>query len=92
MKEEKLKQHGMIKSVNRTRWKQSLLEKFPHLVEEKGARDRVFQMQLVTLFQMLFLLQNRKQVFYSQLHQSFERMFVAILLLAFKDHLQRIVR
>ena len=42
IKEEKLKQHGMIKSVNRTRWKQSLLKKFPVLVEKKGVRDRVF--------------------------------------------------
>jgi len=42
MMTEKLEQHGIQKTVNRTRIKESVLEHFPNLTEEKGIRDRVF--------------------------------------------------
>ena len=42
MMTERLEQHGIQKTVNRTRLKESILEYFPNLTEEKGIRDRVF--------------------------------------------------
>lgn len=42
MMTERLEQHGIQKTVNRTRLKERILEHFPSLTEEKGIRDRVF--------------------------------------------------
>lgn len=42
MMTERLEQHGIQKTVNRTRLKERVLEHFPDLTEEKGIRDRVF--------------------------------------------------
>lgn len=42
MMTERLEQHGIQKTVNRTRLKERVLEHFPSLKEEKGIRDRVF--------------------------------------------------
>ena len=39
---EKLKGHGITKTVNCTRLKKRVLDHFPDLTEEKGIRDRVF--------------------------------------------------
>eukprot|EP00745_Piridium_sociabile_P034702 TRINITY_DN5991_c0_g1_i12.p2 TRINITY_DN5991_c0_g1~~TRINITY_DN5991_c0_g1_i12.p2 ORF type:complete len:424 (-),score=75.51 TRINITY_DN5991_c0_g1_i12:2994-4265(-) len=42
MMTERLEQHGIQKTVNRTRLKETVLEHFPNWTEEKGIRDRVF--------------------------------------------------
>ena len=42
MMTERLEQHGIQKTVNRTRLKKTVLKHFPNLTEEKGTHDRVF--------------------------------------------------
>jgi len=42
MMTERLEQHGIQKTVNRTRLKETIREHFPNLTEEKGIRNRVF--------------------------------------------------
>lgn len=42
MMAEQLEQHGIKKTVNRTRLKHMILENFPNLTEEKGVRDKVY--------------------------------------------------
>ena len=39
---ERLELHGIQKAVDRTRLKETVLEHFPNLTEEKGVRNRVF--------------------------------------------------
>ena len=42
MKMERLQQHKIQKTVNRTRLKETVFEHFSNLANEKGIRDRVF--------------------------------------------------
>lgn len=48
MMTERLELHGIQKAVNRTRLKETVLEQFPNLTEEKGVRNRVFLVCLKT--------------------------------------------